>query len=312
MCLRANQLGVKIQPLKPIFTSPLSLQLALPTPLTKLDILPGVNLWMKRDDLIHPIVAGNKWRKLAGFFTDLPRHSQVLTFGGAYSNHLAAAATALQALGHEGIFVVRGDELHAHSSPVLSHCAQAGMQLRFISRQAYRQLREQAWQPSIEQLKTWQVSEKYKLLPEGGSGSHNDLGCAQLWQELQTQGSIDYLWLAAGTAGTVQGLIKAMPRDCPTRITVVSAVKGAHREAAQTQALAASKNIPLTWLDETQFGGFAKSNAQLQLNCDEFHKSTGIVLDPVYNAKVWWQLQQSCPNHGKVVWVNTGGLRLPA
>ena len=290
----------------------MSLQLALPTPLTKLDVLPGVDLWMKRDDLIHPIVAGNKWRKLAGFFTDLAPHSQVLTFGGAYSNHLAAAATALQALGHEGIFVVRGDELQANSSPVLSHCAQTGMQLRFISREDFRHLREQAWQPNQAQLETWQVKAQYELLPEGGSGAHNDLGCAQLWQELETQGPIDHLWLAAGTAGTVQGIIRAMPKACATHITVVSAVKGSRREATQTQELASSKSIQLNWLDETQFGGFAKSNAQLLLNSEEFHKSTGIALDPVYNAKLWWQLQQAQPSQGKVVWINTGGLRLPA
>ncbi len=290
--------------------NPLCLQ--LPTPLQSLQLLDGIDLWMKRDDLIHPIVAGNKWRKLAGYFEQLPAHSQVLTFGGAYSNHLAAAATALQALGHDGVFVIRGDELNEHSSPVLSHCTEAGMQLRFISRQQFRQLREQAWQPSDEQLLAWQVSKDHKLLPEGGSGAHNDLGCAQLWQELQAQGPIHDLWLAAGTAGTVQGLIRAMPHSCNTHITVVSAVKGAHREAAQTQALAAGKNIQLTWLDETQFGGFAKSNAQLRFSSEEFYKITGINLDPVYNAKLWWQLQQASPSNGKLVWINTGGLRLPA
>ena len=288
------------------------LPLQLPTLLQSLKVLEGVDLWMKRDDLIHPIIAGNKWRKLIGFFAKLPAHSQVLTFGGAYSNHLAAAATAMQALGHGGVFVVRGDELNADSSPVLKHCADAGMDLHFVSRQAFRQLREHAWQPSRKQLLAWQVKDSYTLLAEGGSGAHNDLGCAQLWQELQVQGPIDHLWLAAGTAGTVQGLLRAMPQGCMTHITVVSAVKGSHREATQTQALARGKNLQLTWLDETQFGGFAKSNSQLQLNSDEFYKTTGINLDPVYNAKVWWQLQQARPHHGKVVWINTGGLRLPA
>lgn len=289
-----------------------TLSLQLPTPLQPLTLLAGVDLWMKRDDLIHPIVAGNKWRKLVGFFAQLPAHSQVLTFGGAYSNHLAAAATAMQTLGHRGVFVVRGDELNAASSPVLKHCADAGMSLHFVSRQAFRLLREQAWQPSHEQLLAWQIKDNYTILAEGGSGAHNDLGCAQLWRELQHQGPIHHVWLAAGTAGTVQGLLRAMPQGCITHITVVSAVKGSQREAAQTKAIARGKNLQLTWLDETQFGGFAKSNAQLQHSSAEFYKTTGIILDPVYNAKVWWQLQQAQPSQGKVVWINTGGLRLPA
>jgi len=270
----------------------------------------GCDLWLKRDDLIHPIVSGNKWRKLVGFVEQLPPSATVLTFGGAHSNHLAAAATCLQTQGHQGIFIIRGDELNPKSSPALHHCQAAGMHLIFISRTSFRQLREQHWQPSTRQQQAWQLPQDYQLLAEGGSGPHNSQGCQALWQELEQAGRPDHLWLAAGTGGTARGLLRAMPHDCPTHITLVSAVKGSHREAAQTQALADDKQIKLTWIDETYFGGFAKTNAQLQQAQLAFEAATGILLDPVYNAKVWWHLsQQPRPQQGKIVWLHTGGFR---
>ena len=274
--------------------------------------LPNVDLWIKRDDLIHPVVSGNKWRKLAGFIQSLAPKTTVVTFGGAHSNHLAAAATCLQSSSHQGIFVVRGDELKAYSSDVLRHCYKAGMQLRFIDRSAYRRLREVAWQPSQQQILDWQLPETYTLLPEGGSGTYNRLGCQHLWQEIEAEGRPDHIWLAAGTGSTARGLLHAMPINSTTHITVVSAVKGAKQEAKETTAVAKHRGIPLTWIDETTFGGFAKSNPQLEQSRQAFQQATNIYLDPVYNAKVWWHLQhsQSLPS-GRLVWIHTGGFRPP-
>lgn len=278
----------------------------------QLKLLPNVDLWIKRDDLIHPVVSGNKWRKLMGFIEQLAPKSTVVTFGGSHSNHLAAAATCLQSYGHQGIFVVRGDELKAHSSDVLRHCYKAGMLLRFINRSAYRRLREVAWQPSQQQILDWQISETYTLLPEGGSGSYNRLGCKHLWQEIKAEGRPDHIWLAAGTGSTARGLLHAMPINSTTHITVVSAVKGANKEAKETTTLAAHRGISLTWVDETTFGGFAKSNNQLEQSRQAFQQTTNIYLDTVYNAKVWWHLQhsQSLPS-GRLVWIHTGGFRPP-
>ena len=278
----------------------------------QLKLLPNVDLWIKRDDLIHPVVSGNKWRKLMGFIEQLAPKSTVVTFGGAHSNHLAAAATCLQSYGHQGIFVVRGDELNASSSDVLRHCDQAGMKLRFIDRSAYRRLRETAWQPSPQQILDWQSPETYTLLPEGGSGPYNQLGCQHLWQEIEAEGCPDHIWLAAGTGSTTRGLLHAMPINSTTHITVVSAVKGANKEAKETTALATHRGIPLTWVDETTFGGFAKSNNQLEQSRQVFQQATNIYLDPVYNAKVWWHLKhcQSLPS-GRLVWIHTGGFRPP-
>ena len=288
----------------------LLLNLRLPSPLQKLNLLPDMDLWIKRDDLIHPVVSGNKWRKLAGFIAQLPPQATVLTFGGAHSNHLAAAATCLQVYGHKGIFVVRGQELGPDSSSVLQHCHKAGMQMQFIERATFRQLRENHWQPATAEILDWQLPTDIHILPEGGSGPHNRTGCQQLWQEIKTQNLPDHIWLAAGTGGTARGLLHAMPSGSKIQMTVVSAVKGAHKEAAKTVAVARQKGILLHWLDETTFGGFAKTNAQLNQARQDFCQATDIPLDPVYNAKVWWHLRYFQPLPAKkVLWLHTGGFR---
>jgi 1-aminocyclopropane-1-carboxylate deaminase len=290
------------------------LKLNLSTPLQKLDYFPNLNVSIKRDDLIHPVVAGNKWRKLAGYVDQLPANAHVITFGGAHSNHLAAAATVLTEHRHTGTFIIRGEELTPDSSDVLRHCQQLGIRLVFIPRTEFRDLRDHQWQPNPDQRARWQMPANGHILPEGGSGEHNRQGCAQLWQELQQQGTVDQLWLAAGTGGTARGILHAMPVDYPTQVHIISAVKGAKREAKQTLDLASSKGIQCTWQDENVFGGFAKSSPELAHLHNLFSHATDIPLDPVYNTKVCWHLQQlslSKPSTSdRIVWLHTGGFGL--
>ena len=288
--------------------------LNLPTPLQALNFFPNLQVSIKRDDLIHPVVAGNKWRKLAGYVDQLAPQSHVITFGGAHSNHLAAAATVLTDYHHRGTFIIRGDELTPDSSAVLRHCHDLGIKLVFIPRSEFRLLRERRWLPSPAQLQSWQIAVDSQILPEGGSGEHNLLGCQQLWQELETQGLPDQLWLAAGTGGTARGILNAMPANCPTKVQIISAVKGAKQEAQQTFDLAQSKAIQCTWQDENVFGGFAKSSPELEDLKNLFSHATDIPLDPVYNTKVCWHLQQlsQCKpqNDDHIVWLHTGGFGL--
>ena len=266
----------------------------LPSPLEKLH-LQGRDLWIKRDDLIHPIVSGNKWRKLQGFFQILAPGEPITTFGGAYSNHLPAAAFAAKHFGHPITGVVRGEELNADSNGLLTYCAEQGMTLEFISRSAFRSLRESGW-----------TGYKGRVLPEGGAGSHALEGCGEIWNELAHEP--DHLVLASGTGTTVSGILAAMPRGCETKVHVVSAVKGAHNERAAVQQLALSKHINLHWEDETHYGGFGKWSPSLLEEAENFEQTTGIPLDPNYNAKVWAYLQRTTLE-GKVVWIHTGGVR---
>ena len=266
----------------------------LPSPLEKL-YLQGRDLWIKRDDLIHPIVSGNKWRKLQGFFQILAAGEHITTFGGAFSNHLPAAAFAAKHFGHPITGVVRGEELNASSNDLLKYCQAQGMALEFVSRSAFRSLRESGW-----------TGYSGRVLPEGGAGSHAKEGCGAIWKELAHEP--DHLVLASGTGTTVSGILAAMPPRCKTKVHVVSAVKGAHKECAAVQQQALAKHIILHWEDETHFGGFGKWSPSLLEEAENFEQTTGVPLDPNYNAKVWAYLQRTSLQ-GKVVWIHTGGVR---
>jgi 1-aminocyclopropane-1-carboxylate deaminase len=275
-----------------------------PSPVQKLTALPELDLYIKRDDLIHPIVSGNKWRKLKGFFDELPQGQAVLTFGGPHSNHLPAAAFSAKFLGHPIIGIVRGEELNATSNANLAYCQSQGMKLHFISRSDYRELRNMGWQISSAQKELWEATYA-RILPEGGAGSHAIHGCGEIWKELAEEP--DHMVLASGTGTTVQGILHAMPENSKTHVHVVSAVKGAQRECAAVQATAQSKGIDLHWEDDLHFGGFGKWTPELLALRAKFESATGIPIDPNYNAKVLAYLhRQQLP--GKVLWLHTGGV----
>jgi len=273
----------------------------LPSPLEKLRIS-EMEIWMKRDDLIHPVISGNKWRKLKGFFDQLDPNSTIVTFGGAHSNHLPAAALAAKMHGVKIIGVVRGEELNKDSNENLQYCFNEGMQLHFISRKLYRELREQDWQ-SDELLSI--IPENHILLPEGGAGNHSVIGCEEIWTEIKSNFTPDHLVVSSGTGSTAYGILSAMSPNEKTEVHVISAVRGAKKEMRKVCAYAESKNITLHWVDEA-FGGFGKTSPELQVSRVEFHKSTEIQLDVNYNAKLWFWLQKQSLQ-GRIVWVNTGG-----
>jgi len=278
-----------------------------PSPTEKLLDFSLGTLWMKRDDLIHPAVSGNKWRKLKGFFREVDPRRPVLTYGGAHSNHLRAAAFALAHAGIKSIGIVRGEELHASSSRTLMYCMSMGMRLHFVSRAEYKELRAANWMPSQEQVQPWEA-ETAQILPEGGAGVHAMEGCGEIWRELD--GMPDHLLVASGTGTTVTGILAAMPVGVKTKVHVISAVKGAKIEQATVEACAAQKSINLHWEDEVHFGGFGKIPAQLTPLQTAFNKEHGFAIDPVYNAKVWAYIQRTS-FEGSVLWINTGGVFTP-
>jgi 1-aminocyclopropane-1-carboxylate deaminase len=274
----------------------------LPSPLQSLDVLPGTDLWMKRDDLIHPIISGNKWRKLKGFFDQIARNKTIVTFGGAHSNHLPAAALAAKMHDTKIIGVVRGEELHKDSNEKLHYCHEQGMQLHFISRSLYRTLRDKDWQ--VAGLLPF-LSENYLILPEGGAGVHSVAGCGEIWTEIKEHFTPDHLIVSSGTGSTAYGILSSISKNEKTRVHVISAVRGATKEMLKVCTYADSKSIAVNWVDEA-FGGFGKSTPELRACTLEFHSQTGIQLDANYNAKLWYWLQKQNFS-GRVVWINTGG-----
>jgi 1-aminocyclopropane-1-carboxylate deaminase len=241
----------------------------------------GVRLFLKRDDLIHPEMPGNKWRKLkynleaarAGGFDTL------LTFGGAYSNHIRATAAAGYYFGYSTIGVIRGEE-HLPLNPILAYARHRGMQLFYMDRATYR---EKHSAPVVNALRE-RFGEFY-LLPEGGSNAEAVRGAAELPAELQLE--YDTICCACGTGGTLAGIAAALP--VARRAVGFSALKGGAFLVEDVRRLQQEYGVVTTnWTIELDyhFGGFARRTAELDRFITDFRERHGLQLEWVYVAKM--------------------------
>lgn len=282
-----------------------------PTYLQRVDFR-GKEFFVKRDDLIHPVISGNKWRKLKGWLPEIDRNKRVVSFGGAHSNHLPALAHLLDAQNVPGTFLIRGEELKPTSSLVLRYCWERGMELEFISRQSYRELREQNWdltKSALSHVVRDYLATEVCVIPEGGFGPQVLVGCKDIWTELSAQlPHIDHLLLPSGTGATALGIIDAMPQDCPTTLHVISAVKGAKREAERIVRAAELRGIECIFMDDIR-GGFGKVPDALSALAQEFTLQTGIPLNRNYTPKALHYLERTSLD-GVVVLLHTGGFNL--
>ncbi|MEW2177031.1 pyridoxal-phosphate dependent enzyme [Streptomyces sp. NPDC005406] len=244
----------------------------------------GVTLLLKRDDLIHADLPGNKWRKLAPNLRAAAGRP-VLTFGGAYSNHLRATAAAGRLLGFRTIGVVRGDELaHRPLNPSLARCAADGMQLHFVDRRTYR---DKADPQVLAGLLS--AHGACEVIPEGGSNALAAQGCTELGRELR--GAADVAAVACGTGGTLAGLAAGLgPEQRALGIPVLrggflgDAVRGLQREAF---------GGPVgTWSldDRFHFGGYARTTPALHAFADDFEDRHGLPVERLYVAKLLYAL----------------------
>lgn len=288
-----------------------------PSPLQLLDtrLFPGIQLWVKRDDLLHPDVSGNKFRKLKYPLLALQASAPTLvTMGGAWSNHLHASAHAAKLMGFAAIALVRAHE-GQDLTPTLADCQRLGMQIRLVSREAYRQLRAQpeAWRAYVDE-----AAGQYAWLPEGGSAPSALHGVAELVDELEQQLPFipDTLALACGTGATLAGVLAGMRGR--GRVLGVAVLKNAgylHAEIAgllRQAAYPAQSNYDL--LTEFHQGGYGKAPPPLRQFCNDFFTATGIPLEPVYTGKLFYALHQlACAGKfregERVVAIHTGGLQ---
>jgi 1-aminocyclopropane-1-carboxylate deaminase len=246
----------------------------------------GVRLLLKRDDLIHPDLVGNKWRKLVPNLRAAAGRP-LLTFGGAYSNHLRATAAAGRLLGLETIGVVRGDELADRPlNPSLARCAADGMRLHFVDRSAYRRKSEPETLAGI--LRAADAREAY-VVPEGGSNSLAVRGCRALGEELR--GRADVVAVACGTGGTLAGLAAGLAPD--QRALGVPVLKGdflaADTAALQARAFGGRRG---TWSLDTRFhfGGYARTSVELEAFADDFESRHTLPVERLYVAKLLYGL----------------------
>jgi 1-aminocyclopropane-1-carboxylate deaminase/D-cysteine desulfhydrase-like pyridoxal-dependent ACC family enzyme len=272
----------------------------------------NARLLLLRDDLAHPELPGNKWRKLKYNLAEAWRqgHHTLLTFGGAFSNHIAAVAAAGRLTGLRTIGLIRGEET-VPLNPTLARAAADGMALRYLSREDYRRKAEPEFLAELLQ----ETGPAY-VVPEGGSNALALPGCAELVTELQAQTDFDYLGVACGTGGTLAGLLTGL---APHQQAVgVAALKNGGFLRTDIDALtqAATGRAFATYDLRTDYhlGGYARFSPELLHFIQEFEARHGVLLDPIYTGKLLWGifdlLRQGYFRPGStVVAVHTGGLQ---
>ncbi|WP_240529295.1 1-aminocyclopropane-1-carboxylate deaminase/D-cysteine desulfhydrase [Streptomyces antioxidans] len=255
----------------------------------------GVELRLKRDDLIHPLVPGNKWRKLAPNLRAAVEggHTRLLTFGGAYSNHIRAVAAAGAACGLSTVGVIRGDELaDAPRNWSLARAEAHGMELAFVSRSAYRALLRGLGGdgPGARQALEERWGHAY-VLPEGGTNVLAARGAADLVAELPGLGPGDVVCCAVGTGGTLAGVATALPAGA--RALGFAVLKGAEGyldgEVAELHRRGWGRTFG-NWRIEHGYhgGGYGRVPAELEAFAAEFGERHGVRLERRYVAKLLW------------------------
>jgi 1-aminocyclopropane-1-carboxylate deaminase len=266
----------------------------------------GITLEIKREDLLHPFVSGNKFRKLKYnvLQAKAENHSVLLTFGGAFSNHIAAVAYAGKEQGFETIGVIRGDELRDKitENPTLSFAQECGMRFEFVTREAYRHKTELAF---IEQLQAQFGS--FYLVPEGGTNDLAVKGCEEILTELDA--NFDFVCCAVGTGGTISGLINsALPHQ---KVLGFPALKGDFLQN-EIRKFVNNKNWDL--VTDYHFGGYGKVTDELIDWINSFFLQTKIPIDPIYTGKMAFGVvdlihRNFFPPKSKILMIHTGGLQ---
>lgn len=266
-----------------------------------------IQVTIKREDLLHAQISGNKFRKLKYNLIKARQFNQrtLLTFGGAYSNHIAAVAAAAHEFGFNSIGIIRGEELadKIDPNPTLHKAQQHGMQLHFVSRADYRRKTESKF---IKQL-IEQYGEFY-LIPEGGSNHLAVQGCAEILTTHDRQ-QFDYVCCAVGTGGTLAGIIES---SAPSQTVLgFAALKGDFLQA-QIQQWTGKTNWRL--ISDYHCGGYAKTTPALLHFIQQFYQRTGIPLEPIYTGKLMFGLMDLIQRghfapDSRILVIHTGGLQ---
>ncbi len=264
-----------------------------------------IKFFVKRDDLLHPEISGNKWRKLKYNLIEARNQgiNQVLTFGGAFSNHIYATAAAGKVFGFQTVGIIRGDELDKESSPTLRFAKNCGMELIFVSRELYRD----------KEI----VAKKYKnthfIIPEGGTNSLAIRGVGEIDNEITEQlGYIpNFICTSVGTGGTMAGLCSSSK----SKILGFCALKNGNYLEAEILTLANNPKINYEIFWDYHFGGYAKTKSELIDFINDFEKKhLSIKIEQVYTGKMFFGIndliQKGYFKKGStVVALHTGGLQ---
>lgn len=267
----------------------------------------GIRLWIKRDDLIHPDISGNKWRKLKYNLEQAQRQQKqhLLTFGGAFSNHIRAVAAAAALMGFSSTGIIRGDEARALNAN-LDFAQRQGMQLVFWDRQRYREKDTPAYTELLKQ----EFPDSY-LIPEGGSNSLALPGVAELFDEIEIP--FDWMCCACGTGGTLAGLVSKL-RGRAQLIGFPALKGGGFLEKEILDLLGERENAGYFSLEtDFHFGGYAKKKPELLAFIRGFQERHCIPLDYVYTGKMMYGVydkieQEDFPSGSRIVVLHSGGV----
>lgn len=269
-----------------------------------------VSLSIKREDLIHPDISGNKYRKLKYNLIQAKKEGKktLLTFGGAFSNHIAAVASAGKLNNLNTIGVIRGDELGIdleqtlEHNPTLRYAYQCGMVFKFVSRSEYRTKTTTKFIASLER-----EFGKFYLVPEGGTNNLAVKGCEEiLSEETDVFGTI---CVAVGTGGTISGLINSAKNH--QEIIGFPALKGDFLKD-EINKYTTRNNWLLT--SEYHFGGYAKTSDELITFINKFKRETAIQLDPIYTGKMVFGIvdlikKKTFKKGSNILVIHTGGIQ---
>ena len=267
-----------------------------------------LELFVKRDDLIHKYISGNKIRKLNQNIFSFYKNKckKLVTFGGAFSNHLLATAALCNELSIDCVGIVRGEELNVNSNGILKKCSSLGMKLNFVSRSSFSEQKKMSGLLVKDGIPTW-------FVPEGGANLEGIEGCKEIVAE--NEEIFDYYVVAQGTTTTSIGIALALPPSA--KIIVVPVLKGFNSKSEMKSVL---NNVDL-WnvikdkiivLDDFHFGGYAKSTNELRDFISEINQINEMQIEEVYTGKALYALknylEKNFVKNKKVLFIHTGGI----
>lgn len=292
------------------------LHIQTPTPEQRVSInWPGsenIQLTVKRDDLIHPIISGNKWRKLkhALYLAQQQNVSQIVSFGGGFSNHLHALGYCCHQLNIDFTAIVRGDYSKS-PSPMLQDLALWQTNIQYVNKITYQQRTNPDYLHAVQQQ-----SPQALIIPEGGSQQQALLGVANIIQELNS--TYDYVIAPVASGATLAGLIQGNGDDTSAakQIIGIGVLKGKDYLTGLVNNLLPTECSTTSWKinHDYHFGGYAKSSPELKQFCLDFYQQTAIPIEPVYSGKLFYAVRdliakQYFEKGSRILALHTGGLQ---
>jgi len=265
-----------------------------------------IELYIKREDVLHDEISGNKFRKLKYNLEEAKRlgYTKLLTFGGAYSNHIAAVAAAGRDYGFETIGIIRGEELADKflENPTLKKAFENGMQFEFVTRTQYRDKNNPQFLAFLQQ----QFGGFY-FIPEGGTNELAVKGCEEILTEKDK--IFDFICCAVGTGGTISGIINSLQPH--QKALGFPALKG---DFLKEDIKKYTKNDHWDLITDYHFGGYAKINEELIRFMRSFEQKYSIPLEPIYTGKMFFGIMDLInngffPEKSKILVIHTGGLQ---